>query len=206
MPLNNEITAIGAGLASASASWLALVKSRPSSVSSSATLTAPPVDEASDAVILSVKGALNDVCIRGHNISAVASSCLTSSIRHLLAPPTKVQTALKMLIVGRLNCIAKTHRPATIWTCFLLRYLWFNNHNVAWQIFLSRSLLPPRMPCSPSISAPSSSMRASAVFRFFAEDSTFAELHNCSANLWHSPPPASVCGGSNFSAAQKLSK
>ena len=148
-------------------------------------------------------------CIIGLMRMACNNSCRTFiklKGEHFFVLETKVHTSLKTDIVGLLNCIKKTHLPAITWTHFFTKNFWLKSHNVERITLRKRSVDPPTIPSSPFISAPSSSTRALSLTIFFLEETTPALFQICSANWWHSFPWSAGSGGTNLSAAAKLSK
>ena len=182
-------------------------KDFPSSLSSVAIPTAPPVWEASLAVVTSAISAPKCVCSIGNEHAHMNNSRRTFQIRPWSKrfELTNSHTPSRNDIAGLRNWKTWTQRPTTICTIRLDKCRRERSRKVACTNRKSRSGDAPRVLTSPLISAPSSWATVTALFFFFSEDITplfdqASSARRCSSS------PAKFAFPVTTSPAAKLSR
>ena len=187
---------------------IAAVKSCPSTVSSLLIPIAPPLLEASLAVMSVAMGAPRNVCSKGTSAMLMNSSLLTlrTSSKWIPFVLMNFHVSSKQAMAGLRNWKTCTHLPAIICKSFFERCGRLSKNKVPWISLRKRSGEPPIVRLAPSMWAPNSWASVSACFRFLSEDITWASAQAFSASWCNTSPPSKVSPTGATSPAAKLSR
>ena len=170
--------------------------------------TAPPVIDASLAVVTLLTLASSSVCNTGTAQTQWKSSRLTelTSFKLNFLLLINFQVKSKKLMPARLNCKTWTQRPAITWTNRFDSCGRVMTNKVTWINFRNLSGEAPNVFLFPSRLAPSSWAHCAAVTFFFSDDTTPTSLQACSANWWSRCPPRNSSVVEWICPAAKLSR